>query len=170
MDRRHSTVIGLLLVLGSWCMGCRTEPASEVVQPKADAYVIVQQPQPLVVSVGETREVVVVLEVEGGYHLQANPVPFAYLKPTLLEIDPVDGFELGTVIYPPGKPYQLKGSTDTLSVYDGTIEIRQPVHATSDAQTGEHTFQGTIHYQGCDNRMCFRPTSQAVVFRVDLEL
>ena len=42
---------------------------------------------------------------------------------------------------------------EKLDVYTGTFTVKVPVVAAA----GEHTVEGSLHYQACDNAACYPP-------------
>ena len=117
---------------------------------------------------GDSGAVSVTVRVLEGYHIQANPVPFAYLIPTQLVVPDPKELGIESPRYPQGKPYQLEGSYQVLSVYDGVFDIRLPVHVDRDMPLGDYTTRVVLHYQSCDHRSCFPPDSQAVEVSVHI--
>src|ERR1700704_1597510 len=56
--------------------------------------------QPVDIPGGGSAEAVVRLTIQSGYHINANPPTYPYLKATQLEISPADGVSVGLVTYP----------------------------------------------------------------------
>lgn len=160
---RKALVFAAVLTLNVFGWGCRGER-----EPTMPTRVVVHTPAPLQLGADWTAEAVVSLTIAEGYHVQANPVPFPYLIPTQLQVESGDEWTVGTPVYPTGKPYQLAGTTDTLSVYDGTIAIRLPLRVGTDAHPGRHILRGRVRYQLCDDRRCFQPVDEPVVLSVDV--
>ena len=155
-------VLGLLFLFS---YGCQSESAPE---PASKERVVVNKLPAMQLRAGESATVSVSVDVNPGYHIQANPVPFAYLIPAELKLLDTAELTMGAPIYPAGKPYTLEGSTDTLIVYDGTVEIQVPVSVSASASAGHTEVSGTIRYQSCDDRMCFPPTSKPVQVAIEV--
>ncbi|HVP39924.1 MAG TPA: protein-disulfide reductase DsbD domain-containing protein [Candidatus Saccharimonadales bacterium] len=107
----------------------------------------------------EARVSVTVAE---GFHIQANPAAADYLIATRLAVKASPGIKAGKPVYPKGKPYQLQGSDDKMSIYDGTFEIVVPLRAAAVAPPGERTLRATLRFQACDDRACYAPVSVPV--------
>jgi hypothetical protein len=122
--------------------------------------------EPITLPIGAKTTVHVPVGVASGYHVQANPAANKFLIPLELQLDDVDGLELGDPVYPRGQPYRLEGTTEDLLTYGGELEILVALEATGTAQLGEQRVNGTLHYQTCDSRMCFFPSSAPVRFTV----
>lgn len=120
----------------------------------------------VLLSPGGSVEVRLSVVVSEGFHLQANPASEKYLVPTKVELAQDSGVKPGKPVYPPGHPHRLQGASSDLSIYEGRFEIRIPLRASPEAQPGERTLIGKLHYQACDARRCFVPTSLPVELRV----
>jgi DsbC/DsbD-like thiol-disulfide interchange protein len=143
--------------------GCQPERA------RAEAErVTLHHAERVAMPAGGSSDAAIQVAVAAGYHVQASRVPFDYLIPTRLDVTVAEGVAIGSPAYPPGKPYPLEGSSDTLSVYDGVFAITLPVRASPETLPGRYVLRGTLHYQLCDRRTCLRPASQPVVIAVDV--
>jgi DsbC/DsbD-like thiol-disulfide interchange protein len=125
-------------------------------------------PQEVRISIGETEEISIDVTIKEGYHVQANPVNDDFLIPTAIETKSSKEIVPGTPIYPPGKSFILKGTYDTLLVYDGMFSIKLPIRLLFNAHQGEYTIEGKLHYQACDSIRCFVPRS--VLFTIPIKL
>ena len=153
---RPALLLAALLSSGGWVTGCQNGLGA--VNP---ARVVVKAPPPVELQAGSWSDALLEVTVAEGFHVQAHTVPFSYLIPTRLEMGDADNLEVGDASYPAGNPYQLTGSQNTLSVYDGTFFLNVPLRAPAVAPPGLRTVRGTLRYQLCDDRMCFRPSSVA---------
>ena len=90
----------------------------------------------LAVAIGDAVEARLTVRIALGFHIQANPPSQPQLIPALLELEADDGVELGSPVYPPGRPYRLHGATEDLSTYQGTVEIAVPVRTTPTPDPG----------------------------------
>lgn len=142
--------------------------APETPQPQAP---LTQAPAPrltpepteaLTIAAGQQDTLAFTFSVRSGFHVQANPVPHAYLIPATLKPDSTSYFIPEAPLYPPGHPYVLTGTTDSLSVYDGTFQIPVPVATSPDTPAGAYTLQGSLRFQACDDTTCFPPKTITV--------
>ena len=60
----------------------------------------------------------VVVVIESGYHVNANPATFSYLIPTELTAEKVEGLEIGKPIYPVAENKKFEFAPELLAVYD----------------------------------------------------
>ena len=141
-------------------------------------------PPPLVVtvSVPEAARIVaggsararVVVAIEKGFRIQANPASEPYLVPARLRLKQDDRVRMGPVEYPPGKPYRLHGTSSDLSVYEGTLVVLVPLEAPGSAGTGTRggldlVLEGTLEYQACNRVVCLKPSSAPARVPVRIE-
>lgn len=165
---------GLILTAGLAASALGAVLLRPVGSPAADSGsigedgVALHVPRDIAVSANGEAEAEIRLTVDEAYHLQANPASHAYLIPTVVEIEPRDGVEVGPPTYPRGEPYVLEGSADTLSVYGGDIAVTVPIRAGAEAVSGAYTLRGALTYQRCDHRSCFRPVTIPLALTVRL--
>lgn len=166
MNRLRLTVGALVCLAIGAVVSFRSTP-SEVDDLPAGPVVV--EPSQLVAAVpGGQAQAVVRLAIGEGYHVQAHRVPFAYLHPTHVAFESTQLLEVGTPDYPVGKPYVLEGSADTLAVYGRHVEIVVPVMVAPTARAGTYTVHGTLAYQTCDDRSCYRPVRQSLELAVQV--
>ena len=115
---------------------------------------------------GEAFRLAVVLDIEEGYHVNANPSS-AGLKPTVLEPESHPAIAWGEVKYPPGKTYTPKWAAgENLSVYAGRAVLVVRGTVADDAPLGETTVRVKLSYQGCSESACFQPEMRTLEARV----
>lgn len=131
--------------------------------------VISVETTPVTVAPGHSAEAEISIKVKTGYHVQANPASEEYLIPTKLEIQTVDGLQIGAPVYPKGQSFKLEGSDQALSTYQNSFVIKVLIQADAKAQAGDKTLQGTLRYQACDARSCLFPDSVPVQLTVTVK-
>src|SRR3954470_9475651 len=99
-------------------------PPADVVKVSADAVEI---------KAGGSGEASVKLMVANGYHINANPPSFSYLKATELTLEPTEGITPGKPVYPQAVTRKFAFSKDPLSVYEGEASIKLPLSAEAKA-------------------------------------
>ena len=135
--------------------GNATSPNSATREPPAD--VVRAESAHLEVKAGSSAEASIKLTIANGYHINANPPSFSYLKATELKVDPSEGITPGKPIYPPSITRKFGFSKDPLAVYEGETAIKLPVTAVGDTKKGLHTLKGTLRIQACDEEACYPP-------------
>jgi hypothetical protein len=108
-------------------------------------------------TAGGTTEATVKLAVASGFHINANPPSFSYLKATELTVEPGAGVTVGKPTYPPSVTRKFTFSKDPLAVYEGETEIKLPLTAAADAKKGAQTLKGKLRVQACDEEKCYPP-------------
>lgn len=109
------------------------------------------------------------LTIASGYHINANPPSFPYLKATELEIEPSAGITPGKPVYPSSVTRKFAFSKDPLAVYEGETEIKLPLSAASDAPKGAQTLKGKLRIQACDEEACYPPRTVETSIQVTIK-
>jgi hypothetical protein len=109
------------------------------------------------IKAGSSAEASVKLTIANGYHINANPPSFSYLKATELAIEPNEGLTPGKPVYPASVTRKFAFSKDPLAVYEGEATIKLPLNAASNAKPGEQTLKGKLRIQACDEEACYPP-------------
>jgi len=93
-------------------------------------------------------------QIVDGYHVNSHKPASDFLIPTVVTLEPAAGVKISEPQYPAGKPYAFSFDPGTkLDVYVGTFTVKLPVVVSA----GEHTLDGTLKYQACDNASCYPP-------------
>jgi hypothetical protein len=114
-------------------------------------------PQELTLAKGESGYVVVRLSIQNGYHINANPPSFPYLKATELELTPANGLSVDFVSYPDPLTRKFSFSPDPLKVYEGEALVKAMLKAAATAPTGTHNLSAKLRVQACDDQVCYPP-------------
>jgi len=132
---------------GSTSTSTKTPPA-DVVRAEASKVEI---------KAGGSAEASVKLTIANGYHINANPPSFSYLKATELTVEPAEGITPDKPVYPASVSRKFAFAPDPLAVYEGEATIKLPLKAASNAQQGAHTLKGNLRIQACNEELCFQP-------------
>jgi thiol:disulfide interchange protein DsbD len=108
------------------------------------------------ISGGNNGEALVMLNIEPGYHVNANPATYPYLIATEVTADNVDGIDVGKAIYPPAKKQKFQFADEALAVYEGQVEVRLPIKVAS---KGSRSLPLKVRVQACDHEKCFPPVT-----------
>ncbi|MDT4897270.1 MAG: hypothetical protein QOH25_2347 [Acidobacteriota bacterium] len=109
------------------------------------------------IKAGSSGEASVKLTIASGYHINANPPSFSYLKATELNVEPAGGITPGKPAYPSSVTRKFAFSKDPLAVYEGATAIKLPLSAAGDAKMGAQTLHGKLRIQACDEEACYPP-------------
>ena len=138
-----------------------TQPAAPVaVDPPSIRSVDVVQatPQEATIARGESGDLVVPIKITHGYHVNANPPTFPYLKPTELELPQSGGIAVEFIRYPdPLKKSFAFAEGKELAVYEGEAIIKAHIKADKSAQTGKRNLSAKLRVQACDDKVCYAP-------------
>jgi hypothetical protein len=124
----------------------------------------VQQAQPVTATVEEVRldaggagEASVRLDIAQGYHTHANPATDKFYIATELRAEPQEGITPGKPVYPPGATRKLGFAEKPLALYEGSVRIKLPLRADSNALKGRHTLRARLRVQPCNDEACLPP-------------
>lgn len=141
------------------------------------AFVIagISPPEIVTISVSETtiyagrsNKVEISVNVEDGYHIQANKVNDESLIPTTLEIKANEFITIHMQEFPPSKKFRLEGSDSSLLVFDGKFQIKLFVNPGKNVPKGKYVLTAKLRYQACDSSRCFFPRS--IDFSIPVEV
>jgi hypothetical protein len=108
---------------------------------------------------GVPFQVAVVLKIRPGFHVNAREKSADYLIATDLRAEVPAGFKGGDVNYPKGELHTFTFSKTPLNVYQGTITIRMPITALSNAPLGMQKIPLKLRYQACSTEVCLPPVT-----------
>lgn len=146
-------------------------PASASKEPKRIASVDVVKVivPPVEIAAGNSADTTIRLEIQSGYHVNANPPTFSYLIPTQLTITPSAGVSAGTVSYPAAKTATFSFSEKPLAVYEGNVEIKATLKTEKSAQPGQHSLAAKLQVQACDDQVCYAPGERELTIPVTIK-
>ena len=123
----------------------------------ASADVIRSAVQPTEIKAGGSGDAIVHLTIQSGYHINANPPTYSYLKPTELEIPPSQGISVGFIYYPAPLQRKFEFAEKPLAVYEGAIELKARLKADKATKKGEQSIPAKLRVQACDEQVCYPP-------------
>ncbi|WP_339911500.1 protein-disulfide reductase DsbD domain-containing protein, partial [Symmachiella dynata] len=107
---------------------------------------------------GKTCEVIVVLQIDGNWHINANPAGDEFALATEFTMKSKLKTKLGKVQYPKGKKMAVAGFDKPLSVYSKFAALRATLEVPAAAAGQKEELLLSVHYQACDDKRCLRPT------------
>ena len=114
---------------------------------------------------GKPFTLVVTITVDQPYHIQANPPAPNYI-PTVVDVGAVKGFKVGKAVYPAAKKAAFGGTM--LPVYEKTVQVKTLVTPAANARPGKYRLPITVHFQGCNEKTCYPPSSVSTQATIDL--
>jgi DsbC/DsbD-like thiol-disulfide interchange protein len=129
---------------------------------KADA-------QPVEIPAGGSVEAAVRIRIQSGYHVNANPPTYPYLKATELEIAPAAGVSVGFVTYPRALSKKFAFAEKPLRVYEGETELKATLKAENSAKPGQRSISARLRIQACDEQVCYAPGTLELAIPVNIK-
>ena len=118
------------------------------------------------VHAGTTARVGLDVILDPGYHVNSDAPLDDLLIPTVLRLDPPEGFTLEGVAFPEAILLEQVGVDEPLAVFEEEFTIGAALRVDASLAPGAYTVPGTLRYQACNDRMCFNPTNADVAFAV----
>jgi len=109
------------------------------------------------------------LTIQSGYHVNANPPTFPYLKATALEISPADGVSVAFVTYPKAVNKKFAFAEQALSVYEGETDLKATLKSDQTAKKGERSIPARLRIQACDDQVCYPPGTVELAIPVNVK-
>jgi len=125
--------------------------------------------QPVEIPAGGSADAIVRLTIQSGYHVNANPPTFAYLKATVLELTPSDGVSDGQIYYPKPVERKFAFAEKPLSVYEGETDLKVSLKADPAAKKGERSIAARLRIQACDEQVCYPPGTIGLQIAVNVK-
>lgn len=147
--RRFAMVMAMLIPAVSWGQ----ERVAISIEPPAS------------VAPGKSFDLVLLLDITTGYHIQASNAKKPYV-PTTITVQAPEDFEVGKPVFPEAKTVKLFG--EELTVYEAKIKVKIPVTVPKGAK-GKQTFSATINYQACDESTCDPPKDARVETEITIQ-
>ena len=116
------------------------------------------------VHAGTTARVGLDVVLDPGYHVNSDAPLDDLLIPTVLRLDPPEGFTLEGVAFPEAILLEQVGVDEPLAVFEEEFTIGAALRVDASLAPGAYTVPGTLRYQACNDRMCFNPTNADVAF------
>lgn len=132
----------------------------------ASVDVVKAAPEEVTVSPGGAADALVRLTIDKGFHVNANPPTFSYLKPTEIEVKPDAGISISFIKYPDPITRGFEFSEKPLAVYEGETLISVRLEADRTAKPGRTNLAATLRVQACDEKVCYPPGAKEIVIPV----
>ncbi|MEP6741141.1 MAG: protein-disulfide reductase DsbD domain-containing protein [bacterium] len=151
-----------LLFIASACSKLAQNPVGQPATPAASQRITSQSvvdvaAQPTEIAAGGSADATVRVTIKSGYHINANPPTYPYLKATSLEISPTDDFSVSFVTYPEGSNKKFPFAEKPLAIYEGDTELKATLKAKKSAKPGEQFIPASLRIQACDDQVCYPP-------------
>jgi DsbC/DsbD-like thiol-disulfide interchange protein len=121
------------------------------------------------ISAGGSANATVNITIKSGYHTNANPPTYPYLKATELEVTPADGISAAPVTYPAATVKKFPFAEKPLAVYEGETSLKTTLKAAKSAKPGRTSLSAVLRIQACDDQVCYPPGKLAVSIPVNIK-
>ena len=117
------------------------------------------------VARGRVVRATIEMNIPEGYHVNANHPGAKYAIPTTIKIEAPKDVTIGPIAYPRALIRKLKAVNDkSLAVYEGRAVFRFNVTIPPGYGDGWMNLRAQVHYQSCNDDVCFPPKTQDIDF------
>ncbi|MEA2076510.1 MAG: cytochrome c biogenesis protein CcdA [Candidatus Marinimicrobia bacterium] len=118
-------------------------------------------------EVGSEIEVILVLDIKEGWHINSAEVLDKYSIPTKVSLKNSDEFNLKNIQYPEGKltPISWGGN---MSLYEAEVRIPAVLQNFQNIEAGLKDIEIEISYQACNDVTCMSPESILLLTHVNI--
>jgi hypothetical protein len=109
------------------------------------------------IPAGGSTEAIVKLAIQSGYHVNANPPTFPYLRATEVVVQTGEGVSVGFITYPNPLTKRFAFAEQPLAVYEGDATIKVMLKASASAAKGPRSLATKLNVQACDDQVCYPP-------------
>ena len=165
-------VATLTIIIGVACSrssGPNTPTNSTEGRRISSVDVVKAQPQQVTSSPGKSVSAEVRLNIENGFHVNANPPSFSYLKATELELKPDEDVSVSFITYPDPLVKKFSFAEQPLAVYEGELVIKVQLEVKKAAKPGRKNLSGTLRVQACDDQVCYAPGEKEITIPVEVK-
>lgn len=117
---------------------------------------------------GDEAVIVIMMDIEEGWHLNANAPTFDYLIGVELKMDPGDLGMVSDIQYPKPLQYEFDFAGDELAVYENETPILLKIMTSGDLSPGEYHVSGELQLQACSDSVCLAPATTGVEFTIQI--
>ena len=118
---------------------------------------------------GGSFEATVHVTVKNGYHVNANPPTFSYLKATELDLNPSGGVSVAFIKYPNASLKKFPFADQPVAIYEGDTELKVLLKAAPAAAKGSSNLAGKLKVQACDDQVCYPPGEIVIAIPVTVK-
>jgi cytochrome c biogenesis protein CcdA/thiol-disulfide isomerase/thioredoxin len=120
------------------------------------------------VHAGTSVRAALQIRLPEGFHVNSNRPRDPLLIPIVLAIQPPPGVTFAEIVYPTPTDLRQQGASEPLSVFEREFAIGVRLDLAPDLRPGVLAVPGTLRYQACDERVCYRPMTVAVTWPLNV--
>jgi DsbC/DsbD-like thiol-disulfide interchange protein len=117
---------------------------------------------------GRAIQAAIVMDIPGGYHVNANRPLGKYAIATTVKIDAPGGIKAGPVTYPRSNVRGFSFSQEKLAVYEGRAVMRFNVTIPANYESGVTELRASVRFQSCSDDACFPPVTRIVTMPIGI--
>jgi DsbC/DsbD-like thiol-disulfide interchange protein len=111
----------------------------------------------------------VLLEIEPGWHIYANPAGDESARPTVVGFEPKTPVTVLGVDYPPGTPTQF-GGPDTLALtYEPKVTVPVRLQLKEEVAPGVLELKMQVKFQACNDSSCLPPATLTLPVKLTVQ-
>jgi len=121
------------------------------------------------------HRVILTLDITPGKNIHVYAPGQAGYIPIGLELEPTSDFKTGASHYPASSDFVFVPLKETVRVFDKPFRLTQEITLALTPAFRQRaiaketlTIKGTLDYQACDDKVCFRPDSVPIVWNIAL--
>jgi thiol:disulfide interchange protein DsbD len=145
-----------------------TPIASPSTQRITSESVVKVEARPIEIPAGGSAEAVIQITIQSGYHINANPPTYPYLKATALEVSPAEGVSVGPIGYAKAIHKKFAFAEKPLAVYEGETELKATLKTDKSAKPGQRSISARLRIQACDEEVCYPPGALELAIPVNI--
>jgi hypothetical protein len=143
---------------------------SPTASPRVTSESVVRfEAEPVEISAGRSGDAIVHVIVQNGYHVNANPPTYPYLKATELELTPSPGITVKFITYPNSIVKKFPFAENPVAIYEGNSQLKVSLKSAQSAAKGSSNLSGKLKVQACDDQVCYPPGEIAVAIPVTIK-
>ena len=168
-----------LIVFACLLLAACAKPAANTNQPVSatggeppritSTGVVNATPLELTLAKGASGYATVRLQIQSGYHINANPPSYPYLIATELQIAPQGGVSVEFISYPDPLTRKFSFAEGPLKVYEGETLVKAMLKAGQPAEAGQHNLSAKLRVQACDDQVCYAPGTMDLTLPVTVK-
>ncbi len=170
----HNSVPRLILAIAVLSIAsCAKNPANKTGEQQSAApvrseNVVKVHASTTDIPAGGTADAIIDVSIDDGYHVNANPPTYPFLKPTELELNPSNGISAGFIAYPNSFMKQFPFAEKPIAIYEGHTQVKVLLKADPAAKKELVKVPAKLKVQACDEEVCYPPGEIALTIPVNV--
>jgi hypothetical protein len=106
---------------------------------------------------GEEGKVTLSFLISDDYYIQAHELKNEYFLPTVLNLNQLEGIEVGEIRYPAPIHYKYNDEDEPLEIFTNEVVFDIPLKVGMAYAGADLTLIGSLYYQACSKSKCYYP-------------